>query len=107
MLHEVAAGDLEISAIINPLRKMLGRVNTFTGCIENINLDKKVVAVAHGFDSHCHQLQYDQLILALGSTTNFFDLPGVEEAAMTIKSLNDAIELRNRLIEHLEEASSE
>jgi NADH:ubiquinone reductase (H+-translocating) len=47
------------------------------------------------------------LIIALGSSTNFFGLPGLQDAALTIKTLDDAIELRNRIITHLEEASSE
>ena len=107
MLHEVAASDLELSAVVNPLRKLLRRVRTFTGCIETINLESKCVAVSHGFDSHVHELPYDHLVLALGSSTNFFGLPGLKDAALTIKTLNDAIELRNRLITHLEEANSE
>jgi NADH:ubiquinone reductase (H+-translocating) len=107
MLHEVAASDLELSAIVNPLRKLLRRVKTFTGFIESINLESKCVAVAHGFDSHVHELPYDHLILALGSSTNFFGLPGLKDVALTIKTLNDAIKLRNRLITHLEEANSE
>src|SRR5207249_11498315 len=41
------------------------------------------------------------------SSTNFFGLPGVEECALTVKSLSDAVGLRNRLITQLEEASSE
>ncbi len=107
MLHEVAASDLEMNTIVNPLRKMLRRVNTFTGNIETINLERRYVAVTHGFDRHVHELSYDHLIIALGSSTNFFGLPGVQDVALTIKTLDDAIELRNRLITHLEEANSE
>jgi len=107
MLHEVAASDLETNTIVNPLRKLLRRVKTFTGNIETINLERRCVAVTHGFDQHVHELSYDHLIVALGSSTNFFALPGVQDAALTIKTLDDAIELRNRLITHLEEANSE
>jgi len=107
MLHEVAASDLEMNTIVNPLRKLLRRVRTFTGSIETIDLEKKCVAVSHGFDSHVHELSYDHLVIALGSSTNFFGLPGLEGAAVTIRTLNDAIDLRNRLITHLEEANSE
>jgi NADH dehydrogenase len=107
MLHEVAASDLEMNTIVNPLRKMLRQVKTFTGNIEAINLNRRCVAVTHGFDRHVHELSYDHLIVALGSSTNFFGLPGVRDAALTIKTLDDAIELRNRLITHLEEANSE
>ena len=107
MLHEVAASDLEMNTIINPLRKLLRRVKTFTGNIEKINLERRCVTVTHGFDRHVHELPYDHLIIALGSSTNFFGLQGVQDAALTIKTLDDAIELRNRLITHLEEANSE
>src|SRR5207249_3347140 len=107
MLHEVAASDLELSAIVNPLRKLLRRVSTFVGDIEAIDLEARRVTVSHGLDGHTHDLPYDHLVLALGSSTNFYGLPGVEECALTIKSLGDAVALRNRLIGHLEEASSE
>lgn len=107
MLHEVAASDLELTTIVNPLRKLLRRVNTFVGDIEEIDLPARRVRVAHGFDRHAHELSYDCLILSLGATTNFFGLPGVQRHALTVKSLGDAIALRNRIITHLEEANSE
>ena len=107
MLHEVAAADLELDTIVNPLRKLLRRVNTFVGNVEAIDLEARRVRVSHGADGHTHDLPYDQLVLALGSSTNFFGLPGVERCALTVKSLGDAIALRNRLITHLEEANSE
>jgi NADH dehydrogenase len=107
MLHEVAAGDLELNTIVNPLRKLLRRVSTFVGSVEAVDLERKLVRVSHGLDGHSHDLPYDRLILALGSRTNFFGLPGVEHCALTVKTLADAVALRNRLITHLEEASSE
>jgi len=63
--------------------------------------------VAHGFDGHRHELEYDQLVVTLGSTTNFYGLPGLAEHALTMKTLGDAIHLRNRVIATLEEASTE
>src|SRR5204862_5750986 len=63
--------------------------------------------VAHGFDGHTHELPFDRLVLALGSVTNFFALPGVAEHALTMKSIDDALCLRNRIIRLVEEASSE
>jgi NADH dehydrogenase len=46
-------------------------------------------------------------VFALGCVTNFYNIPGLQERAVTRKSLGDAIALRNRLIEHLEEADAE
>jgi NADH dehydrogenase len=108
MLHEVAASDLDITTIVNPIRKLLKRTNFFDGEVTSIDLNNKGVTVSHGIDaSHAHELSYDHLVLALGSVTNFYGIPGLEERALTMKSLADAVYLRNRLIEHLEEADFE
>ena len=107
MLHEVAASDLEITDIVTPIRSLLKHVNCFCGEVESIDLEHQRVILSHGYERHQHQMEYDYLLLALGSTTNFFKLPDVEERAVTMKSLSDAIYLRNRLIAHLEEADSE
>ena len=108
MLHEVAASDLDVTHIVNPIRKMLKRVTLFHGSVEEINLYEKYVKVLHG-DSHLHShtLEYDHLVISLGSVTNFFNIPGLQQNALTMKSLADAIELRNQLIEFLEEADFE
>jgi NADH dehydrogenase len=107
MLHEVAASDLDLTTIVNPVRKMLHRTNFFAGEVRAFDLVSRKVVVAHGFDHHEHTLEYDYLVLGLGSTTNFYGIPGLEERALTMKSLTDATRLRNHLIAHLEEAASE
>jgi len=107
MLHEVAACDVELTNIVNPIRKLLGRTRSFVGTIEGIDLAARRVTVAHGYDRHTHDLPYDHLVLALGATTNFFGLPGVAEHALTVKSLADGLALRNQVIGHLEEAATE
>jgi NADH dehydrogenase len=107
MLHEVAASDLDITNIVSPIRKLLRRVSFFHGDIEAIDLVNKRVGVSHGHEEHCHSLPYDHLVLALGSTTNFYNLSGLADRALTMKSLDDAIFLRNRLIANLEEADFE
>lgn len=107
MLHEVAASNLNLTHIVNPIRKMLRHVRFFEGEVQSVNLAERCVVVAHGFDRHTHTLEYDHIVFALGSVTNFHNIPGLQERAVTMKSLGDAIELRNRLIEHLEEADTE
>jgi NADH:quinone reductase (non-electrogenic) len=107
MLHEVAAAELEQNTIVNPLRKLLRRAKSFVGTIECIDLKARHVIVSHAFDGHRHELPYDQLIVALGTGINFFNLPGVEASCLTLKTLGDAVAVRNRLITALEEANSE
>src|SRR5215469_9974045 len=107
MLHEVAAGELDPTNIVNPVRKLLRRVSFYEGRVINIDLRSQRVTLEHGFDQHTHELAYDQIVLALGSTTQFFNLPGVEEHALTMKTLTDAVKLRNHLIGVLEETDTE
>jgi NADH:ubiquinone reductase (H+-translocating) len=107
MLHEIAASDLEITDIVNPLRKMLKRIHFFEGEIESIDLSHKQVVVSHGLENHRHPLTYDHLVVGLGAITNLYELPGLDERNLTMKSLADAIRLRNHLISQLEEADNE
>ncbi len=90
MLHEVAASDLDITNIVNPLRKLL----------------RKTEVISHGYRNHSLQIDYDHLVIALGSITNFYDIPGLADLAVPMKSLHDAIQLRAQIIRHLEEANS-
>jgi NADH dehydrogenase len=107
MLHEVAASDLDLTNIVSPLRKLLRHVRTFVGQVQAVDLPAKKVTVVHGFTRHAHVLDYDHLVLGLGSVTNFYGIAGLAERALTMKTLHDAITLRNRLIAHLEEADTE
>jgi NADH dehydrogenase len=107
MLHEVAASDLEVTDIVCPIRSLLKHVKFYCGEVDAIDLSTRRVSVLHGYEQHRHTLEYDYLLIALGSTTNFFNLAGVQERAITMKSLADAIHLRNTLISHLEEADTE
>jgi NADH dehydrogenase len=107
MLHEIAASDLEITNIVNPLRKLLRKVEVLVGDVNQIDLPNKRVLISHGYRNHSLQIDYDHLVIALGSITNFYDIPGLAGLAVSMKSLRDAIQLRAQIIGHLEEANSE
>src|SRR5436305_7816675 len=107
MLYENAASDLEITNIVNPLRKLLRKVEVLVGDVNEIDLPNKRVLISHGYRKHSLQIDYDHLVIALGSITNFYDIPGLADLAVPMKSLGDAIQLRTQIIRHLEEANSE
>ncbi len=107
MLHEIAASDLEITNIVNPLRKLLRKVEVVVGDVNEIDLPNKQVLISHGYRNHSLRIDYDHLVIALGSITNFYDTPGLADLAIPMKSLRDAIQLRAQIIRHLEEANSE
>ena len=107
MLHEVVASDLDPGDICNPLRKLLRRVTILNGAIEDINLIARRVTISYGIRELRRELQFDHLVLALGSETNYLGIPGVAEQALGIKTLGDAVILRNGVIAMLEAASIE
>jgi len=107
MLHEVAASDLDLTTIVNPVRKVLRHVHFFAGQVEQIDLGQRSVVVSHGFDRHQHTFPFDLLVIGLGSVTNLYGISGLEEHALTMKTLGDAMRLRNHIIAHLEEADSD
>ena len=106
MLHEVAASDVAITDVVQPLRKMLRRTRVLIVDIESINLAAKRVHFVRSDLAHAFDLTYDHLVLALGTVPNFHRTPGIEEHALTMKTLGDAILLRNRLIEALDIADN-
>ena len=106
MLHEVAASDLDPSDIVNPIRKMLRHVTFYEALVESIDLDAKSVVISYGYPRKRRTLGYDQLVIGLGSSTRFFDQQ-TAKYAVEMKTLGDALFLRNRMIGTLESATVE
>jgi NADH:ubiquinone reductase (H+-translocating) len=107
MLHEVAASDLDLTNIVSPIRQLLKRVKFFAGDVAEIDLDARKATLVHGSDGHTHVIGYDYLVIALGSVTNLSRPAGLPGRVLTMKSLGDAIALRNQIIARLEEADTE
>jgi NADH dehydrogenase len=106
MLHEVAASDLDPSDIVNPIRKMLRHVTFYRAEVEKIDLHGRQVVIRFGLPVRDRTLAFDHLVLALGSSTRFFD--DITRAnAVQMKTLGDAMFLRNRMIAVLESATVE
>jgi NADH dehydrogenase len=105
MLHEVAAGDLYPGDIVNPLRRILRHVKVFEADVQSVDLEKRLVRCTAGMAEAELNFEFDHVLLALGSETNFFNMDGVRDWSLTMKSLSDAALLRNRMVALLEEAS--
>jgi NADH dehydrogenase len=105
MLHEVASGDLYAGDIINPVRRILHHVRFVEADVQTIDLTAHNIQCADAISVVGPTFEFDHLLLALGSETNFFNLPGVSDWAVTIKSLTDAALLRNRVVALLEQAT--
>src|SRR5438876_8653737 len=105
MLHEVAAGDLAPGDIVNPLRRILRHVKFIEADVQAIDLNSRQVHCTGGVADRELEFEFDHLLLTLGSETNFFNMDGVRDWSVTMKSLTDAALLRNRMVALLEEAS--
>jgi NADH dehydrogenase len=104
MLHEVAAGDLYPGDIVNPLRRILRHVKVVEADVQAIDLNLRRVHCVGGVADYELEFEFDHLLLTLGSETNFFNMQGLHDWAVTMKNLADASLLRNRMVALLEEA---
>jgi NADH:quinone reductase (non-electrogenic) len=107
MLPEVVAGDVGILDTVSPLRQLLQRTQLFVREIEGVDLDRRVVTLAAGLTPRTQELAYDQLVVALGSVTDFRGIPGLPEHALPFQTLADAVRIRNHVIQVLEQSSVE
>ena len=105
MLHRGVAGDLYPGDIVNPIRQNIRHTKFVEADVQAIDLSARRVTCVGGAARFTLEFEFDHLLVALGSETNFFDLPGVSEWAVTMKRLIDAALLRNRMLALLEEAS--
>jgi NADH dehydrogenase len=105
MLHEVAAGDLQPTDIVNPLRRILRHVKVVEAEVDAIDLHGRKVSCVGGLRNVRREFEFDHLLLTLGAETNFFDIAGVREWAATMKTLGDAALLHNTMVALLETAT--
>src|SRR5919206_5219898 len=107
MLPEVISGTIGLLDLVSPLRHLLPGTGIHVREIESIDLEKRTVTTAPGFLPHPHVIEYDHLVLALGTVTDFRGLRGLPEHALPFKNLGDALRIRNHVIRALEEAAIE
>lgn len=101
LLYQVATGGLEPDSIAFPLRKRFNDVDNFffrLAEVTNIKADKQLIETTIG------TLEYDELIIATGSTTNFFGNTTIQKNAMEMKSVPQALNIRSLVLENFEEA---
>ena len=101
LLYQVATGGLEPDSIAFPLRKRFNDVENFyfrLAEVKKINQEKNTIETSIG------ELEYDELIIATGSTTNFFGNTSIQKYAMEMKSVPQSLNIRSLILENFEEA---
>lgn len=102
LIYQVATAFLEPSSISYPFRKFFaGKKNLHFRLGEFI----KVIPEENKIVLNNGELNYDQLVIATGAETTYFGMENIQKNAIPMKTLNDAIEMRNALLKSLEKAT--
>jgi len=105
-LPEAAAGSVEPRHVVVPLRKTLKGCRVVTGRVTGIDHADKVAKVMPE-EGPEYELAYDQVVVALGSIARTLPIPGLAEEATGFKNVEEAIALRNKVLDRLDVASSQ
>ena len=104
LIYQVASGGLEPSSISFPFRRLFqGKKDFFfrMAKVESVNTDEKTINTTVG------EIDYDYLVLAFGAKTNFFGNKDIEATTLPMKSVSEAMKLRNTILRNLELALTE
>lgn len=104
-LPEAAAGSIQPRHVVVPLRRLLRGATVLTGAITAIDHDAHVATFAP-LEGDPYPLAYDHIVIAAGSVSRTLPIPGLAEFGTGFKTVEEAIQLRNRVIECLDIAES-
>mgnify|MGYP000019276036 CR=1 FL=1 len=104
-LPEVAAGNIEPRHVIVPLRRHLKKTNIVTGRVVSVDHKKKTATIQPAAGAE-YTYAYDQIVLAAGSVSRTFPIPGVADEAIGMKSIEEAVAVRDRLIDNFAKAAN-
>ncbi|GAA5802081.1 hypothetical protein HPULCUR_007541 [Helicostylum pulchrum] len=109
LLASTSVGTLEFRCITEPVRTYSKDINFYQATCDKIDLENQVIHCVSNIDNASGRksflLDYDKLVIGVGSYSNTFGIPGVEEHACFLKDVNDARKIRKRLVECFENAS--
>ncbi len=104
LLYQVATSFIEASNISYPFRKMLqGKKNIrfYHGAIVEVKTEQNLIVTEHG------TIEYDVLVLALGTVTNYFGMENLQKHSMPMKTIDDALRIRNHMLINMEKVTRE
>ncbi|MDQ0950298.1 NADH dehydrogenase [Streptomyces phaeochromogenes] len=104
-LPEAAAGSISPRHVVVPLRRVLPKAEVLTGRVTTIDQDRKVATIAP-LVGEAYELPFDYLVIAMGAVSRTFPIPGLAEQGIGMKGIEEAIGLRNHVLEQLDKADS-
>ena len=106
LLVEAGVGSIQPSHTVVGLRRFCREARFVQATVKDIDLDKRRVSYQVVGQDSCREMTYDHLVMAMGSVTLKPPVPGLKEYGYEMKSLADAVGLRDRVIQLLEQASA-
>ena len=104
-LPEAAAGNVEPRHVVVPLRRVLDKCEVLTGRVDSVDHGRKVARI-HPVRGEAYDLSYEVVVLAPGSIARTLPIPGLAELGIGFKQVEEAIALRNTMLEKLDIATS-
>ncbi len=102
LLYQVAIAGLEAPEIAEPARALLRKhrnIRFRMGAVQSVDLERRIV------DVDGYRMRYDYLVVATGSTTAHFNIPGIAEHAFEMKTLDQALAIRDQILSACEAAT--
>lgn len=99
LLYQVSTSFIEASNISYPFRRMFQEktnLRFYLGELQHIDIENNIIETNTG------DVEYDQLILAMGTETNYFGMENVKRNALPMKTIDDALNMRNHLLMNME-----
>jgi NADH:ubiquinone reductase (H+-translocating) len=105
LLAEVAGAAIAARHVVNPIRLLCRGVEVIRGRISKIDLERRQLAIHAGEFTRTLIVEFQHLVLALGSVVDLSQVPGMAEHAYLLKNAGDALQLRGAIIDRMEEAN--
>jgi NADH dehydrogenase len=103
LYYQVATAGLEANAVLFPLRSVFSNCKNVHIRVTNVT---GIRPADKAIDTELGSVTYDYLVMATGAETNFFNQQNIIEKALPMKSVSEAIALRNRMLQNFEDALS-
>ncbi|UNS97424.1 NAD(P)/FAD-dependent oxidoreductase [Streptomyces tubbatahanensis] len=104
-LPEAAAGSISPRHVVVPLRRVLPKAEVLTGRVTSVDQDRKVASITP-LAGDAYELPFDYLVIAMGAVSRTFPVPGLAENGIGMKGVEEAIGLRNHVLEQFDKADS-
>ena len=104
-LPEVAAGSIEARHSVVAHRRHLKRTNVLTAKVTNINHAEKVATITPPVGEP-YEFAYDQIVVTAGAVSRTFPIPGIADNAIGLKTIEEAVAIRDRLMSNFDKAAS-